>query len=609
MPVFVRWLSLPFIRREIRRNFGGSLRLCISGGARLDPMAAKNLTKWGFEIIEGYGLTETSPIVTLSLPRKGRKFGSVGRPIPGVEVKIEQADKRDKSRIGQILVRGANVMQGYFKQPELTASIIKDGWFATGDLGYLDRDGYVYITGRQKEVIVLSSGKTIYPEDLEAYYSQSPYIKEICILERSEEKFQHLVESLYAVVVPDLDYFRRQNALNIQVKIRWELENLAKALPAYQHIMGFTLTKERFSRTTLGKIKRFALKDKYLRKPVLAPDVEKAALSKEDIEILQHEHAKKIIHYLSTVLKRPVYLDSHLEIDLGIDSLAQVELTLGMEELLAVKIPDGFLVNIATVKELILKITDKPLLLEKAPQGAGGSKDWHQILRQVPQGFAAVQPSPGILCGLLIRLFRNLFLFIFRLFWRLRIEGKEHLSSGGGPYLICPNHASFLDGLVIFASLPLKSALNAYFLGYSDIFEHPLLKWVLKLGRIIPIDPNIHLAEAMQAVSFVLSKNKIVCIFPEGHRSIDERIAEFKKGAGILIKELDIPVVPVYIKGSHYSWPRGTRFPRPCPLKVIFGRPVSADKLLKKSAGKETGTDEYIVITKALREEVLKLRC
>lgn len=597
IPFFLRPFSLPFIKARIRHNFGKNLRVSVSGGARLEPKMAQDLTRWGFKIIEGYGLTETSPVVTFN-PLERVKFGSVGKPIPSVEIKI---DNPDKTGIGQILIKGPNVMKGYFKQPDLTLSIIKDGWFFSGDLGYIDKEGYLFITGREKEVIILSSGKTIYPEELEAYYSQSPYIKELCILQRTEEIFGYLAESLYAVIVPDLDYFQQKNEMNIRPKIRWELENLTKHLPPYKHIMGFVLTKEKLPRTALRKIQRYKVREMYLEKKPSELEIKEAAILKEDLQGLNQEVAKKIINYISSCVKKPVFLESHLEIDLGIDSLSRVELGLGLEALLSIKIPDEVLYSVSTVKDVIIKISE---IIDKIKsQGVWEAKiiqkTWGQILREPPKKeiFKKIRIETHLLDWLLIFIFKHIFLLIFRIFWLLSIKERKNLPKEG-PYLICPNHASYLDGFVVFCSLPLKIAVHTYFLGYSDIFEHPLVRWAIKLARLIPLDPETNLTKALQAVSFVLSHKKIVCIFPEGQRSIDENLSEFKKGVGILIRELDIPVVPVYIKGSHQSWPRGSRLPQLHPLKIIFGQPFSGKEL-----------DDYEGIALGLREEVLKLVC
>jgi long-chain acyl-CoA synthetase len=529
--------------------------------------------------------------------------------LPDVQVKIFNPDK---DGLGQVLIKGPNVMQGYFRNPQLTSQVIKDGWLYTSDLGFIDKEGYLILVGREDEIIVLSSGKNIYPDELEEYYLQSPYIKEMCVILKQEKSFGHIKDSLFAVIVPNLEYFMQQREANIREKIRWTLETFGRNIPSYKHIMGFTLTKEELPRTPLRKIKRFAVTEKYLRERPAEIKEEKRVLTDEDRAILKKDIARRIMDYISRGVGNPVDLDSHLEIDLGIDSLTRVELGLGLEALLKIKIPDELLYSVATVKDVILNIEG---LMSGAPAVAEArealKKSWNQILREspLPPILKKIKLDFGPLENSLERLFKYIFVFIFRFFWLLRIEGKDNLP-GQGPYLICPNHASFLDGLFIFCCLPFKIAMNTYFLGYQKIFEHPLLGWINKDARFLSVDTSVHLIEAMQAVSFVLWRRKIACIFPEGIRSIDANIKEFKKGVGILIKELDIPVVPVYIRGSHQSWPRGTRLPRFYPVKVIFGKAVTLKELINGARQRsEASPDSYESIARQLREEVLKLAC
>lgn len=365
IPFFLLFIILPFIKSALRRRMGKSLRLLVSGGARLEPELGRHLSGLlGVKLIEGYGLTETSPIATINPPQK-IKFGSAGKSIPGVQIKISRADK---SGVGEVLIKGANVMSGYFKHPEWTAQVIREGWFYSGDLGYIDKEGYLFLTGREKDVIVLSSGKNIYPQELEEYYGRSPYIKELCILSKSEERFSRKIESLYAVVVPDLDYFHQRNERDIQGKVRWELENLAKELPSYKHIMGFMISKEELPRTALKKIKRYQVKKKFLEGKSWEVEAKETVLTQEDADILNRDIAKKITAYISSEVKKPVYLNSHLELDLGIDSLSRVELGLGLEALFSVKIPEDVLYSVSTVKEVIARISEitaGALLLKK----------------------------------------------------------------------------------------------------------------------------------------------------------------------------------------------------------------------------------------------------
>ena len=593
VPFFLRPLIFPFIKVKVRRAFGkDNLRLLVSGGARLSPKIAQDLSKF-FKFIEGYGLTETSPVVTLN-PLQRIKFGSVGRPIPGVQLKIFQPDN---TGVGEVLIKGPNVMQGYFKQPDKTQEVIKDGWFYSGDLGFLDNEGYLFLTGRKKDVIVLSSGKNIYPEELEEYYLKGPYIKEICILSRAEKKFGKEIESLYAVIVPDFEYFKNKVEINIKDKIRWELENLAKSLPSYQHIMGFMVTKEELPRTNLRKIKRYLVAQRY-SKEMPKEEFKKAEFSEEDARLMETEVAKRVINYLAGELKKTIYLDNHLELDLGIDSLSRVELALGLENLFKTRIPDEILYSVSTIKELILNIKK---IISSAPLSAalrGEDKTWKQILSQNPPDnvLGKIRLSTGFLDKLLTFLFKYIFLFIFRIFWSLKIAGRENIPKKP-PFIIWSNHASYLDGFFIFSSLPPSKVINLFFLGHAKIFEHPLVAWTVKVARLISIDPVTHLTQALQAANFVLKNKKIICIFPEGGRSIGEEIGEFKKGIGILVKEADVPFIPVYIKGSHYSWPRKERFPRPCSIKIIFGKPKFSQDLGK----------DYEEIVRNLREEVLKL--
>ena len=169
---------------QVHRRFGGRIRIMASGGARLDPIIARDFLALGFTLTEGYGLTETAPVVAFN-PLARIVPGSVGVPLPGVEVRIVTPDAEG---VGEIAIRGPNVMQGYYQHALATAEVLRDGWFLSGDLGKLTPDGYLIITGRAKEVIVLSSGKNIYPEEIEEQYLKSAYIKEICLVPQISER-------------------------------------------------------------------------------------------------------------------------------------------------------------------------------------------------------------------------------------------------------------------------------------------------------------------------------------------------------------------------------------------------------------------------------------
>ena len=246
--------------RPIHKEFGGRLRTFISGGAPLDKDIEIDLNAMGFRILQGYGLTETGPVISVNTFDANR-IGSVGRPLPGVEVKILKEKSGDTE--GEILTRGPHVMKGYFRNPEKTAEVIKGGWFHTGDLGYLDRDGFLYITGRKKNMIVLGGGKKVFPEEVEDVIGKSPYIKEICVLARTAERgVRKGHEEVYAIIVPDMELFGQNNITEkdkISDKISSEISRLSKNLAAHKRIMSFDLYYNELPKTVTKKILRTAV--------------------------------------------------------------------------------------------------------------------------------------------------------------------------------------------------------------------------------------------------------------------------------------------------------------------------------------------------------------
>ncbi|MDD5237436.1 MAG: AMP-binding protein [Candidatus Omnitrophica bacterium] len=596
-------LALP----KIHQPFGQALRFFACGGAKLNEEAARFLMKIGFTILEGYGLTETSPVVTFN-PLKKQKIGSVGRVIPDVELKI---DNPDASGMGEVVIKGPNVTKGYYNRAQETLSVLKDGWFYSGDLGYIDKDGYLYITGRKKEIIVLSSGKNIYPEEIESHYTKSPYIKEICVLGVGEAE-----ERLAAVVVPDADYCRKVGQVDLNSVIRWELENSSEGLAPYKRIKGYVIVKEDLPRTRLGKIKRYEVKNKYLddlNGIKLKGVIEDIPVTDEDLRLLTFGVGRKVIETLNKYakLERQITPSDHIELDLAIDSLGRVELIIALEQAFNIHMPDELVNKVFTVKELILEI-------ERLVPGGGVQREpvpqaksqtlWNEILNENPAKDIIkklnLAPSRMTILGML--LFAEILRLVFRVIWGLKVFGAGNIPRTG-KCILCVNHSSYLDAFIVEASVPLSLRKGLFFVGFRVYFEQPFIKNIIKYIRVIPIDPGMHFVEAMQASSYVLRNDKIVCIFPEAQRTIDGNVKEFKKGVGILAKELNIPLVPVLITGSYESWPRTKSFPRPHPIKITFGRPFDFGEL-KKEGLKLGAKDEYEAIAFGIREEVVKLK-
>ena len=243
----------PKLFKPITSKLGGKIRMVISGASGIDPKVADGFRDFGIYVVQGYGLTETSPVLAAENV-KYYKTGSTGLPMPGVELQI---DNPNEQGIGEIKAKGPNVMLGYYENEEETNKVLKDGWFYTGDLGYMDKDGFLYITGRKKNVIVLKNGKNVYPEELEVLIGNLPYVKENMVF--GKEKGDDLVVS--AKIVYNQDYMKENYPDKTQEdieKIIWEdIKEINKTMPNYKHIKNIIVTDQEMIKTTTAKIKRY----------------------------------------------------------------------------------------------------------------------------------------------------------------------------------------------------------------------------------------------------------------------------------------------------------------------------------------------------------------
>lgn len=242
----------------VHERLGGCMRFLVSGGAGVDPEVAEGFGKMGFVFLEGYGLTECSPILAVNRDTANRA-GSVGPPLPEVEIRIEDPDS---SGVGEILAKGPNVMLGYHDNPEETARVIDgDGWFRTGDYGYVDDEGFLHITGRKKNIIIAKNGKNIYPEELEQALGRSEYFIETMVFGRAS---QQKGEEIWVIVVPDMDLFisteesdgARISPESLQSRVREEIAAVNSRQPPYRRISRFLIRTTEFPKTTTRKIKR-----------------------------------------------------------------------------------------------------------------------------------------------------------------------------------------------------------------------------------------------------------------------------------------------------------------------------------------------------------------
>lgn len=581
------------VLKPMHAAFGGHLRLMTSGGAKLDPLIARNFYRWGFKLVEGYGLTETSPVATFT-PLSLSRFNSVGKPVPGVQVKIAHVNDEN---IGEVALRGDNIMLGYYRALNLTRNVIRDGWFFTGDLGFLDKEGCLHLTGRRDEVIVLASGKKINPEEVEAHYLKCPYIKEMCvILAKTAEGAGHLE----AVIVPDEDRLRAGKHVNIGFKIKWELDAYSQKLPLHQRIKGFVLTSEALPRTRLGKLVRYKIAEKYA-----------AGGFKQEEKKMAPERLSRFedlaIKYISRVLNKDVKIDDHLELDLGLDSLGRIELLSALQDLVNVGIDDSLALELfqsRTVRDLVTKA--RGALPEDAFLGFVKREEtvfWPNVLAELPSPanmkkiklqFNAFDRAVTFIEALFIKL-------LFKVIFFVRARGKENIPKDG-PFVITPNHVSYLDAFYVLCALPVRLIPRTYFVGFGTIFRNPLIAWGVRFHRLVPIDADLNLAEALKMCAYILRQGKILVYFPEGQRTADGQLKEFRKGIGILLKEVNAKALPVYLDGAYKAWPRSRAFPLPAGITVRIGKCLEPRELEAQAA-----PDPYIAIAETLKDRVSEL--
>ena len=516
----------------IHRNFKG-LRFFASGGARLDTDVHKKLRALGFRIIEAYGLTETSPIAAMNTLSE-QVPGSVGRAALGVELKIEKADSHLDQ--GEICIKGPNVMMGYCQRQDLTAEVVIDGWFHSGDLGYLDDRGHLFITGRKKEVLVLSSGKNIYPEELEKLYRRSEKIKELCITLLSEGGREFLA----VVIYPNKDYFVREKSASIYQDIKYEIETIAHALPSYQRVTRIELVDEELPKTSLGKIKRYRVAE--LVK-------EKASGAAAGDEEPAQENQDPFLAFVQQTLKLNKFpsLAGNLETDLGLDSLAKLEFFFAIEERYGIKIAEEQAGNIFTLRDMRALIPDTASF-EAEPESAmvaelvTGAPDI-PLAQHVAIGNDALATAARFCFYMLCKI-------LLKLFFRARLEGLEQLRNAKPPFIIAPNHNSYIDGIVIYALLPFSILNRCFFVSLVQMFGRLPLSLAQKIGRIILTGTHDTAIRSLQYSYQILQAGGIMCVFPEGMRSVDGAVAQPKKGIGYAAQSSGAALLPVCIEGT-----------------------------------------------------------
>ncbi len=419
-------------------------------------------------------------------------------------------------------------------------------------------------------------------EAIEAVYCRSTFVQEICVLRRPPAAPGR--NGLFAVVVPNLELLRARRVVNVGDLLRFELEGQSIDLPAERRIDGHEIWLDPLPRMATGQVDR-----RQVARRVRARRA--AAKERANQFAAGWWHGDPVASAVVAALTArarglPIAPDANLELDLGLDSMARVELLSEVEQAFGLRIAESVACTVATVGQLIEVVRGGASEFTPAP-----TKDaWALLLHDAataedPALRALLQPRP---------LARRLFFLAPRLVRlvlpRVQVLGLDNLPRDG-PCIIAPNHQGYLDSFLVCGALPYRLFERLIFVGAVEYFETPVMARVARAGNCVPVDPDAKLVEAMRAGAFALAHGRSLLLFPEGERSIDGTVKRFKKGAAMLARRLRVPVVPVAIRGSYDVWPRNrpVNWRRLWPwsghrVRVVFGPPMALDRYADDAA-------------------------
>ncbi len=526
-------LPFPLRRRLFRRvhkQFGGKLDFIVSGGAALDPDLGRKWELLGVKIVQGYGATEASPVISNHTIRE-RRHDSTGRPLPNVEVQI--------SGEGEILVRGENVTPGYWRAPEETAKAFDGDWYKTGDLGYFDNEGFLRIQGRMKDMIVLPSGQNVFPEDIQAVLTKHPQVKDAAVVGLTRGSS---VEVHAALVMDDAD--------KAQEAVAWTNGQLAEQ----QRIRGFTVWQdEDFPRTHTLKVKKQMVIDTILGK--IQPQAPAAASSGGK----SAGGARGLLHIIAEVSKRDagdVLDEAALGDDLELDSLGRIELLSAIEAELGVYMDESQVGPETTVRQLVDLVEEGSKNPPMMSFPRWGMQWWCRMTRGVLQR-GVVFPFVALPYG-------------------LKVTGRENLEGITGPVLFASNHHLGLDNPLIIKAVPLEWRRRMAIAGAANLWRNPVW-WIMNplLGNGFPLAREGPVRPSLENMGKIMDDGWSVLIYPEGELTVGGPIKPFMSGAGLVAVEGRIPVVPLRLHIHRLGSP--TRFPflRRGSVEVRFGEPLS----------------------------------
>ena len=523
---------------SIRRKMGGHIKYFVSGGAALSKEIGEGLKTLGLDVLEGYGMTETAPIICFTRPTDIRP-GCVGLPLPGIECKLVN---------GELCAKGPNVMLGYYNRPEETAAVIdKDGYLHTGDLATIGKKGHVTITGRTKEIIVLSNGKNVEPSEIEYKLEQyDQLVKEAAVMQDGD--------LLRAIVVPQSTWASLLNDTQVEVALKHEvIEPYNRSVANYKKVMALTVYRGELPRTKLDKLQRFKLQalleacrtSQPVNNTEPEPDLEEYRIIK---------------HFIEQEKKVPVRPSSHVETDLAMDSLDKVGLQGFIEHTFGMKLLVEEMASFPNIKAMAEYVASRKTKVEVE------EVDWHSLLNESASDLHIPQAS----C--LFPFVNKCLKLFFRIYNSLRIHGRIQIPARG-PYILAPNHQSYVDAPVVLSGLTWRQIQTCYFYATEQHVRGKFRRALADKNNTIIME-QAHLKESILKLAQVLKNGKNIVIFPEGSRTHDGELGDFKLSFAILSKELNVPIIPVCIRGAYDALPRHRKYLYPRHIEVHYLPPV-----------------------------------
>lgn len=534
---------------KVHKKFGGHIDYLVSGGAALPPDIGSIFKTLGFTVLEGYGMTETAPMISFTRPWNVQ-VGYAGEPVPDVEVRIAEN--------GEVCVRGDNVMQGYYNRPEETADIMRDGWLHTGDTGELSPTKGLKLTGRIKEIIVTPNGKNINPEELEhAVLHHTPLIKEIGVFLKNNV--------LQCIIVPKLSELREKSLKNMETVLREEIAKFNQTVATYKRIKNIHIVSGELPKTRLMKLQRFKL-------PELATTHKHTA---DEHDTPQSETYMMLKAYIDKEMRCNAGANDDFEIDLAMDSLGKVALLTFIEVSFGISMNEALLDNMNTLAKLSAYIEQNEQDIT-----AGANVTWKDILTSKVRN--VVLPRAGFIQAFCSRSIKVMMHAVYNL--------KKHgyLESSEQPCIIVANHRSMLDGYFITSKLKSKFVKNTFFFAKDKHLRNKVALYLARKNNVILMDINKNVRESLQQMAMVSQEGKNIIIFPEGTRSKDGKLLAFKDSFAILSKELNVPVVPVAISGAERAVFKKVKLPRPFAkisvhfLPMIHPEGLSVDEIRQR---------------------------